>query len=127
MTKFTRAWTTLAPKLIAFLATGLTSTALIAIASSLGVDISPTLAAILVGGLASVAGFIQKDNLLALAPGQFSLKVLSFVLSSATAVTVIALAAQLGLDLTHFSVLIGLVLTGAATIVGYFTADQTTA
>lgn len=117
----------LAPKLIAFLATGLTSSGVILVLQAFGLTIAPELAAILVGCLSSIASFIQRDNLLALAPGQLSLKVLAFVLTSASAVTVVALAGQFGVDLSPWSAAIGIVLTVISSIVGYVKSDLTLA
>ena len=118
-----RNWANLAPKLIAFLATGLTASGLLYVLSAFSVTIAPELAVILVGAVSSLAAYIQRDNLLALAPGQFSLKVLAFILTSATAAGLIALAGQIGIDLTPYSALIGVILTAAAGVVGYFQSD----
>lgn len=118
-----RAWTRLAPKLVAFLATGLTSSGLLFVAQAFGITIAPELAVIIVGGLSSVAGVIQRDNLLTLAPGQLSLKVLAFILTSTTAAGLIALAGQLGFDLSPYSALIGIILTAVAGVIGYLKSD----
>lgn len=114
-----------APKLIAFLATGLTSTALIGVLAAFGVHIDAVLAAIIVGGLSSVAAYIKRDNLLQLAPGQFSLKVVTFIVTSVSATTIVATAAQLGFDLTPWAPVIGLVLTALASVLGFAKADRT--
>src|SRR5690349_8245895 len=118
-----RNWGRLAPKLIAFLATGLTSSGLLYVLAAFGIHIAPSLAVLLVGGLSTMASFIQRDNLLALAPGQLSLKVFAFALTSVSAATVIALAAEFGVDLTPYSPAIGIVLTVIAGIIGYFKSD----
>lgn len=115
-----------APKLIAFLATGLTSSLLIGVLAAFGIEISAVLAVIIVGGLSSVAAYVQRDNLLALAPGQFSLKVLTFIVTSVSATTIVATAAQLGLDLTPWAPVIGVVLTAVASALGFSKADRTT-
>lgn len=126
----TRAWNKLAPKLITFLATGLSASALIAgvnwVADLLGQEwsISATLATMLVGGISSVAAFIKRDNLLSLAPAQFAYKVVAFIVTSASAATVVAFAEQLGVDLSEWSGLIGAGLTILATLVGYYKKDQ---
>lgn len=121
-----RAWYKLAPKLIAFLATGLTASGLIALAAPFGIVISPELSAVLVGAVSTVAAFIIRDNLLALSPGQFSLKVVAFVVTSATAVGTVAFLQHFGVDLSQWTAVIGLVITGAGAIVGYLVPDQAT-
>lgn len=121
----------LAPKLIAFLATGLTASGLIAAVQWVGAllnqqwTISAPLAALIVGGTASVAAYIQRDKLLDLAPGQLAYKVIVFVLTSVSAVTVVTVAAELGFDLSQWSPLIGVALTALATILGYVKKDAT--
>jgi len=119
-----RAWTQLAPKLVAFLSTGLTASGLIAALQLVGIHISAELATIVVGGIASVAAYIQRDRLLELAPGQLSLKVLAFIVTSASATTVVAIASELGADLTAHAPLIGAALTVIAALAGYFKADS---
>jgi len=119
-----RAWTQLAPKLVAFLATGLTASGLIWVLQLAGITISAELAAILVGGIASVAAYIQRDRLLELAPGQLSLKVLAFIATSASATTVVAIASELGADLTAHAPLIAAALTVIAALAGYLKADS---
>ncbi|MDQ1113920.1 CHASE2 domain-containing sensor protein [Microbacterium testaceum] len=120
----------LAPKLIAFLATGLTASGLIAALQWAGLvlgwtwTISPTLATMIVGGLASVAAFIQRDHLLDLAPAQLAGKVAVFVVTSISAVSVVAFAAEIGIDLSGWSPLIGAALTLLATAAGYVKADK---
>lgn len=113
----------LAPKLIAFLAAGLTSSLLIAVLASFGVQLDATLATIIVGAVSTVAAYIQRDNLLSLAPGQFSLKVLAFIVTSASATGIVATAAQLGIDLSAHSAIIGLALTVVASVFGFARAD----
>lgn len=119
-----RAWTQLAPKLVAFLATGLTASGLIAALQVVGVHISAELATILVGGIASVAAYIQRDRLLELAPGQLSLKVLAFIVTSASATTVVAIASELGVELGAYAPLIGALLTLVGALAGYLKADS---
>lgn len=122
----------LAPKLIAFLATGLTASGLIAAVQWVGAvldqdwTISAPLATLIVGGTASVAAYIQRDKLLDLAPGQFAYKVIVFIVTSVSAVTVVAVAAELGLNLEQWSPLIGVALTAIATVLGYVKVDTTT-
>ncbi len=123
ITNIKRQWAVLAPKLVAFLATGLTSSGVLYVLGAFGIQIAPTLAVIAVGGLSSVAAYIQRDNLLELGPGQFSLKVLAFILTSVTAAGVVSLVAEFGVDLSPYSATISVVLTVAAGIVGYFRSD----
>lgn len=118
-----RGWHELAPKVITFLATGLTSSALIAALHLFGIEIRPTLAVLVVGGISSVAAYIVRDKLLDLAPGQLSLKVLRFIVTSASAVTIVALAGQFGLDLSQWSPLIGVGLTLLGSVLGYTKSD----
>lgn len=121
-----RNWKTLAPKLVAFLATGLTASALIGAGQLFGLTISAELSTLLVAGVSSVAAFIQRDNLLNLAPGQFSLKVITFMVTGASATGIVVFANALGLNLDDWSWLIALVLTAAGSILGYQKADQDT-
>ena len=119
-----RAWSALAPKLVAFLATGLTTSGLVYAGSLFGVEISAPLAVIVVGGLSSVAAYIQSDpRLTQLGPGQFSLKVLTFIVTSASAATVVALLAEFGIDLSAHSGLVAAGLTVLAAVLGYAKAD----
>lgn len=119
----TRAWSALAPKLVAFLATGLTASGVIYVAQLLGVAISPTLAALLVGGVSSVAAYVQRDSLLELAPAEFSMKVVIFIVTSASATSIVALLAEFGVDLSDWSAVIGAVLTVIAAALGYSKRD----
>lgn len=119
-------WKTVAPKLIAFLATGGTASVLIFIGQIFGLTISAELSALLVGGVASVAAYIQRDNLLDLAPGQLSLKVIVFIITGVSATGVVALAGQFGLVLDDYAAIIGAVLTLVGAILGFAKADQET-
>lgn len=119
-----RVWTALAPKLVAFLATGLSASGLLLALQLVGLQISPSLAALLVGGISSTAAFIQRDRLLDLAPGQFSLKVIAFIVTSASTATVLALLAEFGIDLSGNAPLVTALLTLATAAVGYFPADR---
>lgn len=58
----TRAWHDLAPKLLAFLASGLTASLLIAVASALGLEIPVELANAIVLAVGALAGYFVKDN-----------------------------------------------------------------
>jgi len=118
-----RAWGALAPKLVAFLATGLTVSGVLWAFQLVGLHVTPELATILVGGLSSVAAYIQRDGLLQLAPGQFSLKVIAFIVTSASATTLVALAREFGLDLAPHAPLIGSLLTVVAAAIGYLKSD----
>ena len=118
-----RHWVRLAPKLIAFLASGLTASGLLFVLAAFGIRLSPTLAVILVGAVSSIAAYVQRDRLLTLPPGQFSLKVLAFVLTSVTASGLIAFVSEFGVDLTPYSPAIGIVLTVVAAVVGYLKSD----
>jgi hypothetical protein len=122
-TVLTRAWTALAPKLIAFLAAGLTSSGLIYVATLFHVTISAPLAVIIVGGVSTVAAYIQRDNLLSLSVGSLSLKVLVFAVTSVSATTVVAVLQQFGVDLTGWAPVIGVALTVIGTVIGYAKAD----
>lgn len=63
--RITRAWTKLAPKLIAFLATGLTASGLIAFLAELDIVIPTGLASTIVTVVAAIAGYIKSDTALA--------------------------------------------------------------
>lgn len=123
-TTILRLWTALAPKLVAFLATGLTASGLLLALQLVGLQISPTLAALIVGGISSTAAFIRRDRLLELAPGQLSLKVIAFIVTSASTATVLSVLAEFGVDLSGNAPLITALLSVAAALVGYFPADR---
>lgn len=58
----TRAWHDLEPKVVAYLATGLTGTALIAGADYIGIKLDPSLAALIVILLGAIAGYIKSST-----------------------------------------------------------------
>lgn len=122
--KITRAWSAIAPKLVAFLATGLTSSGLIWALQLAGLTLSAELASTIVLGVSSVAAYIQRDGLLSLPAAQFSRKVIAFIVTSASAVTVVAAAGDLGLDLSGHVPLVTAVLAVATALVGYWTKDE---
>lgn len=122
-----RHWSRIAPKLIAFLATGLTASGLIGVLAAFGIELRPDLAATLVGATSSIAAYIVRDKLLDLAPGQFSLKVLVFILTSVTAVGLVAFAGQIGFDLTPYTAAIGVIITAVGGVIGYLKSDVTLA
>jgi hypothetical protein len=129
LTPIARAWSKLAPKLIAFLATGLTASAVIWAVGYVGGlfgyewHLTPELAMILVGAVSTVAGYIQRDHLLDLPANQIALKVLVFALSGITATGVLALASALGLDVTPYAPLITAAVTVLAGVIGYLKSD----
>ena len=120
----------LAPKLVAFLATGLTASMLIAVLQWAGgvlgwdLTISPTLATMVVGGLSSVAAYVQRDDLLDLPPAQLASKVVVFVLTSVSAVTIVGVAAEFDIDLAPATPVIGAALTLIGAILGYAKVDH---
>lgn len=61
-TPILRAWNTLAPKLVAFLATGLSAAVVIQIAETFGYQLDPALAATISVVVGSIAGYIKKDT-----------------------------------------------------------------
>ena len=58
----TRDWNDLEPKLIAFLATGLTATALIQFAGYAGFALTPALASLIVVCVSAIAGYVKKSS-----------------------------------------------------------------
>lgn len=119
-----RYWSALAPKLVAFLASGLTTSGVIIAAQFAGFQISTELAVMIVGSVSTVASYIQNDpNLAGLRPGQFSLKVVTFMITSATGVGVVAFLGELGIDLSAHAGIIGVILTLVASILGYAKSD----
>jgi hypothetical protein len=60
----TRAWNQIAPKVLAFLTTGLSASLLITLADKyLDVTLEPGLAGFIVTAVAFVAGYIKKDSI----------------------------------------------------------------
>ncbi|TAJ46371.1 MAG: hypothetical protein EPO52_17715 [Herbiconiux sp.] len=124
-----RLWMQFAPKLIAFLATGLTASGLIWViqylAGLFGYDwtIPTELAVLLVGIVSTLAAYIQRDDLLQLPPREFAAKVLVFALTGISATGILSAAAAFGVDLSEYSPLItaGVTLLGA--VLGYFKSD----
>lgn len=57
-----RAWHDLEPKLIAFLATGLTATAIISGADYVGIKLDPSLASLIVLVVAGLAGYVKSST-----------------------------------------------------------------
>jgi putative flippase GtrA len=57
-----RAWTDLEPKLLAFLATGLTGTLIVGAADYVGVHIDPTLAVAVATVVATIAGYLKSST-----------------------------------------------------------------
>ena len=57
-----RAWTDLEPKLVAFLATGLTATAVVSAADYVGVHLPDGLAALIVLLVGGVAGYVKSST-----------------------------------------------------------------
>jgi len=57
-----RAWTDIEPKLIAFLATGLTATAVVSAADYVGVHLPDGLAALIVLLVGGVAGYVKSST-----------------------------------------------------------------
>lgn len=118
-----RTWRDFAPKIVAFFATGLTSTGLVALLNVVGVAIDPGFAGLIVGVLSFIAAYITRDNLLVLAPRQIAAKVTYAGLTAVTATGIIAFASYLGASLDP--ALAGLIVTVLATVAGYFKSDDT--
>lgn len=57
-----RAWHDLEPKLVAFLATGLTATAVIACADYVGIHLDPSLASLIVLVVCGLAGYVKSST-----------------------------------------------------------------
>ncbi len=120
-TLVTREWTKFAPQLIAFLATGLTASGVLAVLSALHVHISLTLAALLVGFVSSVAAYIKKDDLLGDSAKVLGGKLAAFILTGTTATVVISVTSALGWHPPTY--IVGLIVTAASLLAGYFKRD----
>lgn len=101
-----REWVKLAPKLVAFLATGLTASALVAVVDyltatlHLGWAISPTLAAQIVLLVSTVAGWWYHDPTLGLLPPTvLAPKLVTLAASSGVVSMLIAIVANLGVPI----------------------------
>jgi len=123
MTTITRAWTRLAPKLIAFLATGFTASMLIALLHLIGLPLEPGFAALLVAIVASVAGYIQRDNLLELPWNAAAPKLIVFTLTSLTSAGLLAFLDYIGVAMDP--VIAGLIVTALGGLAAYFKSDET--
>lgn len=128
-TPIERLWTQFAPKLIAFLATGLTASGLLwlwtYITGLFGYDwaLPPELAVIIVGAVSSVAAYIQRDGLLDLRPKEIASKVIVFILTGISATGILAAASAFGVDLSEYSPLITAGVTVLGALLGYFKRD----
>lgn len=120
-----RAWTKFSPQFIAFLATGGVLTAIVALLDSFGVTYVPSpLAVLLVGGLSSIAAYIQKDHLLGESAKALTGKLAAFILAGFTTSTVVALFSALDVHVPSW--VVGLVVTLAGIIAGYIKTDKVT-
>lgn len=119
----TRAWSKLAPQLIAFLATGLTSTGVLAVLAVVHIHVPLTIAALAVGFVSSVAAYIQRDKLLGLSAKVLSGKLAAFILTGTTATVVIGISSAFGCHPPTY--IVGLIVTGASLLAGYFKSDTT--
>lgn len=132
-TAIDRLWTQFAPKLVAFLATGLTASGLIWVVQYLSdlVDhpiVVPTeLAVLLVGIVSTLAAYIQRDKLLDLPPRELASKVVVFALTGISATGVLSAAAAFGIDLSEYSPLITAGVTVLGALLGYFKRDTRSA
>jgi hypothetical protein len=118
-----RAWRELAPKLVAFAATGLTGTGLVGVLALFGLPLEPAFAVFVVGAVASLAGYLQSDPLLLKLPAnQLVPKVLVFIASTVTGTGVLALLGHLGVTLDP-TLATGIV-TVVTLIAGYFKRDS---
>lgn len=123
MEKVTRAWKALAPKLVAFLATGLTASTVIAVLHAVGIELDPGFAAYAVTIVSAVASYVVKDNLLDLPWNALAPKFIVFVLSSVTASGLVTF-----LSFIHVSIdpaIAGVVVTLVSVILGYVKSDST--
>lgn len=118
-----RNWTALAPKLIAFLATGLTASGVLFVLHAFGLDIPVELATFFVAAISSVAAYIKRDRLLELSPPEFSLKVVVFVCTSITSSYLLTLLGFFGIEISaELATVIVVVVSGVA---GYLKSDST--
>lgn len=123
MNIITRAWTRLAPKLVAFFATGFTATMLIALLHLVGLPLEPGFAALLVAIVASAAGYIKRDNLLELPWNAAAPKLIVFTLTSVTSAGLLAFLDYIGISLDP--VIAGLLVTALGGLAAYFKHDET--
>lgn len=120
-----RAWTQFAPQVLAFLATGLTSSAVLTLLDYIpNVHIPATTVALVVGFVSTVAAFIQKDRALGDDAKTISGKLAAFVLSGVTVTAVVSVSSTFGLHLPEWAP--GVAVTVAGLIVGYLKADKIT-
>lgn len=129
-TPLERAWTKLAPKLVAFLAGGgLTAAALISaytwVSDLLGWQwqLQPALAALLVGAVATIAGWWKSDGALyGLAWNDIAPKLLTLAVSSGLITTTVLVLAQFGVEVPAWIAAAAAVILPA--IPGYFVKDN---
>jgi len=132
-TTLRRGWLALAPKLLAFLATGLSASALIGAfqfftgLTGHPINIPTPTAVLLVGIISTTAAWAIRDKLLELPPRELAAKVAVFALSSVTASGVVAVLAAFGIDPAPYSAWITAGVTIAGAILGYIKKDSRSA
>lgn len=131
-TVFVREWSKLAPKLVAFLATGLSASALVAVVDQFaaafgwGWTISPTLATQIVLLVSTIAGWWYHDPTLGLLPPTvLAPKLVTLALSSGVVSIVLAILTSAGIGIP--AGVAGLLTALLPTIPGYLKNDYRTA
>lgn len=123
-TAIKREWTQFAPQLVAFVAAGVPTTVVVAVLAAVGIHIPMTLAVLLSGGVASVAAYIQKDDLLKDSAKQLAGKLAAFIVSGLTAATVIAVLSTLHVPIPGWLASALPIVLGIVS--GYFKSDTVT-
>ncbi len=131
MTIIRRAWLRLAPKLIAFLAGGLTPAVLIGFIAwatyfftggRVVFELDATLASLVVSALATVAGWWKADGALAgRSWNEISPKLLTLAISSGLVTTLVAILTQVGIEIPAWVAGLGAAILPL--VPGYFKAD----
>lgn len=117
----TRVWYKLAPKVLAYLISGVPASAVIYLLGVFGVHIEVTWAVAFVGTLSVIASYVQSDNLLHLPWNLAAPKFIVILLSTVTGTAVVGALTFFGVKLDPG--IASVVVVGVSAIAGYFKSE----
>lgn len=119
-----RRWTRLAPKLLAFIASGAGLALAVSGIQAFGIPLAPEPVAIIGGALTTLAAWAKRDAILALPWNMLAPKVIAFALSGVTASAIVALAPYLGYAAYIDAPRAAWLVTIFGLVAGYLTPDN---
>lgn len=120
-----RPWGKLAPKLLAFLASGAALVLFTSTVQAFGIPLAPEPVAIIGGAATAFFAWLKRDRVLGLPPQLLAPKVVAFVCSGITASAIVALAPYLGYSHLIDGPRAAVIVTVLGLIAGYATEDVT--